>query len=62
MQCNVLLHDSIHHKIHFVRDAHHSGLVSINYVLIHEMLVDIFTKPVNNLEFEKLVPMCRLLE
>jgi hypothetical protein len=40
-------------RLHFVRDAHQGGLVK--NVPINEMLADIFTKPIPNPQFEKIV-------
>jgi KUP system potassium uptake protein len=42
-------------RLHFVRDAHQGGLVKIYYVPSNEMLADIFTKPIPNPQFEKIV-------
>jgi KUP system potassium uptake protein len=42
-------------RLHFVRDAHQSGLVRISYVPNNEMLANIFTKPIANPQFEKIV-------
>jgi KUP system potassium uptake protein len=42
-------------RLHFVRDAHQGGLVKTYYVPSNEMLADIFTKPIPNPQFEKIV-------
>jgi hypothetical protein len=42
-------------RLHFVRDARQGGLVKIYYVPINEMLANIFTKPIPNPQFEKIV-------
>jgi KUP system potassium uptake protein len=42
-------------RLHFVRDARQGGLVKIYYVPSNEMLADIFTKPIPNPHFEKIV-------
>jgi hypothetical protein len=42
-------------RLRFVRDAHQGGLVKIYYVPINEMLADIFTKPIPDPQFEKIV-------
>eukprot|EP00873_Tetraselmis_striata_P005228 jgi/Tetstr1/425492/TSEL_015938.t1 len=39
-------------RLHFVCDAHKDGIIRIYYEPIPSMLADIFTKPVNNPQFE----------
>jgi hypothetical protein len=42
-------------RLRFLRDAHQGGLDEMNYVPSSEMLVCMFTKPIKNTQFLKLV-------
>jgi hypothetical protein len=43
-------------RLDFVRDAHRNGPVNILHLPNHEMLAHVFTKPVNNPQYEKKSP------
>jgi hypothetical protein len=57
MADNLVEHSRTKHidiRYHFLRDHQQKGDIEIAYVSIHNQLVDIFTKPIDEKTFSKL--------